>query len=109
MPLDVIGGRADQEVRKVDSRFRTVENEVAVQYVIELFDELIVVEVTAELHGMGTDDLAEVVEYLKIVFDQAVGTAGHAEDHVHLVEIQLGHTFDGRRQRNDAIAAGSKT
>jgi hypothetical protein len=52
--------------------------------------------------------LAEIVQYLERIFDQAVGTARDANNQTQLIEVDLRHTFNRRGKRYDAVPAGGE-
>jgi len=58
----------------------TIENKIAIEHVVQLFHQLVVMERPPELDGVRTHDLAEVIQDLESVFDETIGAAGHTDD-----------------------------
>src|SRR3989442_15689720 len=107
--LHVIGRGTNQEIGEIVPRFRTVEHKVAVQHVIQLFHELVVMKSSSKLDGVFTHNFAGVVEHLEGVLNQTIGAARYADNQAELAEIDFRYALNRRRERDDAVSSGLKS
>src|SRR5258708_33963533 len=106
--MRVVCRRPDQKVEKIDPRFVAGKYVITVYDVGELFHQMVIVKITAELDRMCADHFAEVVRSLEGIFDQVVGTAGHTDRHPRPRESNLGNTCTRRLDRQNSASHASE-